>query len=336
MILPWRKKKTVKILSIDGGGIRGYIPALILEELSKMLELSIGSADLYSKFDIIAGTSSGALTALGMTAPAEQKDQSGHTEKSLFSMSEIVNIYETRRTDIFPEKIIEKIAIFEQAFHGKYNSSGLEKLLDSMFGNCTMSDCLNSVLITGFDILSNKPVIIGKNDDFYIKDVARGSSAAPTFFEPAMIESISKDKQYCMVDGAMAANNPSMFAYTEAVSKYPKAEKIIILSLGTGYSRDHYSYEQVKNWGFVEWILPTNGTPIYSIMSRAQEGCVGMQLGQLPNVEYYRINPVLSRESLEIDNISFENMKVLKDAAEMVIEENKDLLKKLTIDLQTT
>ncbi len=331
MILPWKKKKTVKILSIDGGGIRGYIPALVLEKLSAIMKNNNINASFNGNFDIIAGTSSGALTALGMTVPCKNKDSSANIAR--YSMSEIVNIYETCRTDIFPEKIIEKIAVLEQAFHGKYNSSGLEKLLDSMFGNYTMGDCLGSVLISGFDILSNKPVIIGNNDNFYMKDVARGSSAAPTFFEPAMVESISKDKQYCMVDGAMAANNPAMFAYTEAMQKFPKAEKIVILSLGTGYSRDHYSYEQVKNWGFVEWILPTNGTPIYSIMSSAQEGCVGIQLRQLPNVDYYRINPVLSRESLEIDNISFENMRVLKSAAGKVIEENKDLLLKLARDL---
>ncbi|MCK5197219.1 MAG: patatin, partial [Spirochaetales bacterium] len=84
---------------------------------------------------------------------------------------------------------------------------------------------------------------------------------------------------------------------------------------------------------FVEWILPSNGTPIYSIMSRAQEGCVSMQLSNIPGVEYYRINPVLEGESLEIDNISFKNMKKLKTAAEKIIEENLNLLKKLTRDL---
>ena len=327
MDFPLFPKKTIKILSIDGGGIRGYIPALILEKLSYLLEQKSGNGDLYSVFDIIAGTSSGALTALGITTPT--KTNEGVINKPKFSMSDIVNIYETCRTDIFPEKIIEKIAVLEQAFHGKYDSFSLENLLESLFGNCTMSDSLSSVLISGFDILSNKPVIIGEEDDFYMKDIARGSSAAPTFFEPAMIESISKDRQYCMVDGAMAANNPSMFAYTEARKKFPRAQKYIILSLGTGYSRDHYSYEQVKNWGFVEWILPTNGTPIYSIMSRAQEGCVGMQLGQLPDVEYFRINPVLSRESMEIDNISFDNMKELKDAAIKVADENMSVLRKL-------
>jgi patatin-like phospholipase/acyl hydrolase len=196
-----------------------------------------------------------------------------------------------------------------------------------------MKDCLTNILIASFDILSNKPVIISNDDDFYMKDIARGSSAAPTFFEPALIESISEEKKYCLIDGAMAANNPAMFAYIKARIKFPKAQRFIILSLGTGQSTKFYNFEQIKNWGFVEWILPSNGTPIYSIMSRAQEGCVSMQLKNTPGVEYYRINPVLEGESLEIDNISFKNMKKLKTAAVKIIEENQNLLEKLARDL---
>ena len=333
MKFPWFRQKTIKILSIDGGGIRGYIPALILEKLSALLDYESGSGDLFSVFDIITGTSSGYLTAMGIASPDKKKGNEGYTDKPRYSMPEIVNIYETCRTDIFPERTLEHLGVIKQAFHVKYNSLGLEKVLEGIFRERIMKDSLTNVLIASFDILSNKPVIISNDDDFYMKDVARGSSAAPTFFEPALIESISKEKKYCLIDGAMAANNPAMFAYTKARVKFPKAERFIILSLGTGQSKEHYSYEQIKNWGFVEWMLPSNGTPIYSIMSRAQEACVSMQLTQIPGVEYYRINPVLEGESLEIDNISFKNMRILKKAAKKTIEENLSLLEKLTRDL---
>lgn len=331
---PFFRKKTIKILSIDGGGIRGYIPALILEKLSALLDQESGNGHLFSAFDIIAGTSSGSLTALGIAAPDRKKENGGYGNKPGYTMTDIVNIYETCRTDIFPERPLEGLGKVKQIFHEKYDSSGLEKVLEGLFGERTMKDCLTNVLIASFDILSNKPVIISNDDDFYMKDVSRGSSAAPTFFEPAVIESISKKKKYCMIDGAMSANNPAMFAYIKARIKFPGADKFIIFSIGTGQSRSFYNYEQIKNWGFVDWILPTNGTPIYSIMSRAQEGCVTMQLSNIPGVEYYRINPFLEGESLKIDNVSFENMKKLKAAAERVIDENKDLLKKLAIDLR--
>jgi len=334
MNFPLFRKKTIKILSIDGGGIRGYIPALILEKLSAILENQSGNSNLFSAFDIIAGTSSGSLTALGIAAPDNRKENGGYTDKPGYSMTDIVNVYETCRTDIFPEKTLERLSLVRQAFHEKYNSEGLEEVLEGLFGERTMKDCLTNVLIASFDILSNKPVIISNNDDFYMKDIARGSSAAPTFFEPALIESISRNKEYCLIDGAMAANNPAMFAYIKARTKFPKADRFIILSLGTGQSKKLYNYEQIKNWGFVEWILPSNGTPLYSIMSRAQEGCVDMQLSNIPGVEYYRLDPVLEGESLEIDNTSFKNMKILKASAEKVIEENIKLLIKLSRDLR--
>ena len=335
MNFPLFRKKTIKILSIDGGGIRGYIPALILEKLSSILENQYGNGNLFSVFDIIAGTSSGSLTALGIAAPDKKKGNGGYTDKPGYSMTDIVNVYETCRTDIFPERTLEGLGIVKQVFHEKYSSSGLENVLEGIFKERVMKDCLTNVLIASFDILSNKPVIISNDDDFYMKDVARGSSAAPTFFEPALIESISQNKKYCLIDGAMAANNPAMFAYIKARINFPKADKFIILSLGTGQSTEFYNYDQIKNWGFVEWVLPSNGTPIYSIMSRAQEGCVSMQLSHIPGVEYYRLDPVLEGESLEIDNTSFKNMKILKKAADLIIEENNELLKKLARDLQT-
>jgi patatin-like phospholipase/acyl hydrolase len=327
------RKKTIQILSIDGGGIRGYIPALILEKLSKLLKEKSGNGNLASVFDLIAGTSSGALTALGIASPDIIEGTNSYTDKPRFSITEIVNIYETCRTDIFPERVFEQLGMVKQAFQEKYDSSGFELLLNDMFGKRTMGDCLTDILITSFDVLSNKPFLISKNDDFYMKDAARGSSAAPSFFEPALIKSLSTDSEYCLVDGALAANNPSMFAYSEARKLFPKAEKFIIFSLGTGKSDEHYSFEQIKNWGFVEWILPSNGTPLYSIMSKAQNDCVDMQFKNLPEVEYYRINPILGRNNMEIDNISFNNMKKLKYAALNIIEENNTKLKKLAIDL---
>jgi uncharacterized protein len=331
--LPLFRKKSIRILSIDGGGIRGYIPALILERLSKLLKDKSGNGDLYKYFDLIAGTSSGSLTALGIVTPNIKEETGVYTDKPRFSMTEIVNIYETCRFDIFPEKVFDQLSMVKQAFHEKYDSSGFERLLNDMFGNRTMKDSLANVLIASFDIHSNKPIIISNDDDFYVKDVARGSSAAPTFFEPALIKSISEEKKYCLIDGAMAANNPAMFAYIKARIKFPKADKFIIFSLGTGQSRNFYNYEKIKNWGFVEWILPSNGTPIYSIMSRAQEGCVSMQLNNISGVKYHRLNPVLEGDSLEIDNISFTNMKNLKSEADRLIEEKSDLLKNMVLDL---
>lgn len=81
-------KKTIKILSIDGGGIRGYIPALIFEKLSALLEQESGNGNLFSVFDVIAGTSSGSLTTLGIVSPELMEGTGLYTDKPRFSMAE--------------------------------------------------------------------------------------------------------------------------------------------------------------------------------------------------------------------------------------------------------
>ena len=117
--------------------------------------------------------------------------------------------------------------------------------------------------------------------DFYMKDVARASSAAPTYFMPAYVSPIGSEKKYSFVDGGVFANNPAMCAYIEAKKIYPNARKFIILSLGTGVGTRKYSHKQVKDWGYIDWVYPGNGAPLSTMMSRGQCGCVNHQLKKI-------------------------------------------------------
>lgn len=129
-------RRTVKILSIDGGGIRGYIPALILEDLVKRLIAKGKSKDLADHFDIIAGTSSGSLTALGLTAPAyNPEDTDTYSSIPGYSISDIVNMYEIRRHDIFPKISQSGFQTIRQAFHEKYDDTGFKKFWKTFLEN---------------------------------------------------------------------------------------------------------------------------------------------------------------------------------------------------------
>ncbi len=326
-------KQTVKILSIDGGGIRGYIPALILEDLAERLKKRGKSPDFASHFDIIAGTSSGSLTALGLTAPAaDTEGDNKYLNIPRHSISDIVNMYEVRRNEIFPEMPLSGLKTIRQAFHEKYDDTGLERVLEDLFGDRTMEDTLTDVLISSYDLKTARPVMIQKSskgqtrENFFMKDVARGSSAAPTYFEPHLMTSLSGNTEYCLIDGAMAANNPSLCAYVEARQLYPKAQKFIICSFGTGYSPQRWDYRKAQKWGFLDWISPQNGTPLYHIMAGAQEQCVDSQVSAIPEVTYYRINPLLTNTKDNIDDASIENMKLLKKIAQKEILEREDTL----------
>ncbi len=326
-------KQTVKILSIDGGGIRGYIPALILEELSKRLRTIDKSPDYSDHFDIIAGTSSGSLTALGLTSPAlNNRNPEKYTDKPQYSISDIVNMYEIRRHEIFPRLHLAGFQTLRQVFHEKYDDTGFKKLLEDFFENRTIADTLTNVLLSSYDLKSARPVMIRKSmvnetrENFYLKDVARGSSAAPTYFEPHVMTSLSGNTEYCLIDGAMAANNPSLCAYVEARKLYPNARKFIICSFGTGTVPSRWDYKKARKWGFLDWISPQNGTPLYHIMTRAQEQCVDSQVSAIPEVDYYRINPVLENANDDIDDASIKNMKLLKAVALKEIEEKSEIL----------
>lgn len=326
-------KQTVKILSIDGGGIRGYIPALILENLATRLKEQRKSKDFSRHFDIVAGTSSGSLTALGLTSPAKDiQNPDKFSSIPQYSISDIVNLYEVRSNDIFPRIPLAGIQTLRQAFHEKYDDSGFQKLLEELFGNRTLADTLTNVLISSYDLKSAKPVMIRKSmlnemkENFYIKDIARGSSAAPTYFEPHTMTSLSKNTEYCLIDGAMAANNPAFCAYVEARKLYPMAHKFIICSFGTGFIPHHWDYKKAQKWGFLDWISPQNGTPLYYIMAGAQEQCVDSQVSSIPGIEYYRINPTLEIAKDDIDDTSIKNMKLLRAVALKEIDAKSDLL----------
>ena len=335
-----RFKRKVTILSIDGGGIRGYIPALILEELANLFSEKGKSPHLSRHFDLIAGTSSGSLTALALAAPKLDPDNSGKfLPIPQYSASDIVNTYETRGLDIFPRMPLSRIQYLKQAFHDKYDDEGLEKVLDDIFGNRTVKDSLTDFLISSYDLKSGKPVMIRKSilkksdENFFMKDVARGSSAAPTFFEPHHMTSLTGKTEYYLVDGAMAANNPALYAYIEALSWFPGAKKFLILSVGTGNLPHQWDYRNARDWGLLDWISPQNGTPLYSILAGSREQCIDSQLRAMPDIEYHRINPVIGKENANIDDASVENMVQLKTIAQKAIEENRELLNKLSRNL---
>ena len=331
-----RFKRKIRILSIDGGGIRGYIPALILEELSNILLEQGKSPHLSRHFDIIAGTSSGSLTALALAAPKEDPEDSGSfLPEPEYSCSDIVNTYETRSVDIFPKIPIAQIQYLKQAFHDKYDDEGLEEVLEDIFGKRTVKDSLTDFLISSYDLKSGRPVMIRKSilktteENFYMKDVARGSSAAPTFFEPHYMKSLSGKTEYYLIDGAMAANNPSLCAYVEARSYFPDAGNFMIFSVGTGKLPPQWDYRNAKNWGLLEWISPQNGAPLYSILAGSQEQCLDSQIRAIPNLEYYRINPAIGKENANIDDASIENMVQLKRIAQKAIDKNRNMLTKI-------
>jgi patatin-like phospholipase/acyl hydrolase len=356
-------KKEVTILSIDGGGIRGIIPALLLEELDRRITARKKNRPLCRVFDLIAGTSTGSILTLGLTAPADLPESGGndpagragavsaeaaasrgdHRQQSrrysrepLFSPGDLVDIYNDHGLEIFPPHIFKQLKTVRQAFTEKYNSGRLYEILEEKLGDRTLQDALTNVLVTSYDLTNNNPLIMKKrphpmarrdrDPNFFIKDAIMGSSAAPTFFEPVQVSTVDGSSSHLLVDGSVFAKNPAMCALVEAQKIYPRARHFTVLSLGTGEPDYPYTYAQMRTWGFIEWVLPSRGVPLAAIMNNGQARCVNYQLQYLPRVDYHRFEVPLDGCSRSMDDAAPENMKCLHErAAELIREKDAEL-----------
>lgn len=342
--------KYTRILSIDGGGIRGIIPAQVLVSLEKLLqELTKDTNTRISDyFDLIAGTSTGGILTCALLVPA--LDVNGKpTDRPEFTASDALDLYVQNGDDIFDVGIFKKISSLGGIADEKYSAKGLEKVLEEYFGNLLLSQLLKPCLVTTYDIKHRRAMFFTQHDaisepdsNFLVRDLCRATSAAPTFFEVARIKSTSR-KAYPTVDGGIFANNPSLCAYAEAraatILGNPEAKDMVILSLGTGNYEKSYTHKEVKDWGSIGWI-----GPLISMMMSGVSETVDYQLRQIFDTtsdqdHYLRLqlsrldengvpDPNIPDFDYELDNASAENIEKLVRAGNYLAVREKQKLTK--------
>ncbi len=306
----------VRILSIDGGGIRGVIPGQVLVYVEQKIQELTGNqeARIADYFDFIAGTSTGGILSCAYLAPDSSK-------RPKFTAQEVVNLYMERGDDIFDIPLFHKLRTAGGLTDEKYPSAGIEEALEDYFGDVKLSELLKPCLVTAYDIKRREAKFFrqhdtrGKSRDFYVRDVARATGAAPTYFECARIKSMT-NVVYPLIDGGLFANNPALCAYSDVrkFDKKPTAKSMAILSLGTGYAKKSYSYSEAKDFGMIDWIVPS-----LDIMMSGVSETVHYQLKQIyettqnPN-QYLRINTALPQDvNAQMDDASPENLQALKE-----------------------
>jgi len=321
-----------KILSIDGGGIRGILPGQILVSLEDKLKKKSGdkNARLGDYFDMVAGTSTGAILSAAYVCPDDNK-------KPKFSAQEAVNFYLEEGDEIFDVGFWRSIGSIGGLNDEKYSAKELERVLKNAFGDIKLSELLKPTCFISYDVRQRKPIIFNQDnagkikDDYLVRDMLRGSTAAPTYFEAARIYSTEPSrKKYVLIDGGMVANDPTLCAYSEAL-KSKRAHGIkdmMIVSLGTGKELKSYSYSEVKDWGPLGWAKPS--------IDIALEG--GPQMTEyhmkkisstVPGSIFHRIQPSLYDAQPDLDNASRENLDKLKDAGIRNAEEHDSTLEEI-------
>lgn len=325
--------KKIKILSIDGGGMKGISSGTIIAAIEKKLRARDGNeARISDYFDLIAGTSTGGILACLYLTP----NQNGRPK---YTAEEAVNIYLERGGNIFDVGIWQRIKSCNAITDEKYNAKELEKTLNDYFGETKLSELLKPCLITSYNTKLRRSTFFNQVDakidpicDFLVKDITRATSAAPTYFESPQIESLANE-QLPLIDGGIFANNPTLCAYSEArnmdfpnkINK-PRAKDMMIVSLGTHDKLEAYEHKDVKDWGKIQWIVP-----IINILMSSSVETVDYHLKQIfsasDNAEnYIRLQPPLGKASSEMDDASPENIKALKDSAEDFVKDNEELI----------
>lgn len=291
------------ILSLDGGGIRGIITAVLLDRLNTHPETS----DFLEGVDLIAGTSTGGIIALAIAKGA--------------SPAELVELYKNLGPSVFTDSLWDNIKDLGSVLGAQYDTEPLERELKAFLGETTtLGQLTKRVLVTTFDLDNLRPEPtrrtwkpklfhnIGQDNDgeALAYKVGLYTSAAPTYF-PTVDG---------FIDGGVYANNPSMCALAQSQDERvykncPNLTDVVMLSLGTGTS---LTYQEGMNldWGMGQWVRP-----LISILMDGVSGIADYQCKKLLQENYHRLAPVFP-PGVKIEMDSVEHIALMIDFASHV------------------
>lgn len=327
--------KIFKILSIDGGGIKGLYSARILEKFEKKFNCKTSD-----HFDMICGTSTGGLIALALSIG--------------ISAEEICNFYEQKGESIFPSSSKFKIPFtklrvskrdLKQLFwKGKYSNRELIKALEKIFGDKKIGDSNNLLCIPSYSVTEAKPKVfkfdhkegaLGRDNGARMVDIALATAAAPTYFPMAELKYYHNEQ---FVDGGVWANNPTLVGLLEAlryfvgVGKDKRYDEIKILSLSslsrTGGKATHHKNERAfLDWGSELFETSMNGQAFFTnfFLEKVKEiGAVQVEYTRIPSASIARDQESLI--DLDVANKDAYNlMKIKADDQALIYEKTAEI-----------
>jgi hypothetical protein len=290
---PWPKDRLFRILSIDGGGIKGVFPATYLAEIERRF---LDGQPIASYFDMIAGTSTGGIIALALAQ--------GMTAR------EAANIYIDNGDAIFPKAKGRGLLSKLRWFRGpKHDQAALKDQLLKAFGDTLLDDAATRLVIPSFEGRYGEPYLYKTphhpdyKRDRHVKcaHVALRTSAAPTIY-PGV-----EDDGHIMIDGGIWANNPIMNAVVDVLACYDvPRENVRILSLGTGDDLLPVG-EGVRKGGLWKWVFPlgSNAPLLFRAAARAQSlNALGQAYLLVGKQNIVRIDPPETENPIALDDVA--------------------------------
>jgi uncharacterized protein len=312
----------MKILSIDGGGIRGIIPAMVLAEVER--RCGRPAAQL---FDVIAGTSTGGILACALASP----DVDGRPKHDA---SGLLDLYVGDGPKIFHRSLVKRVTSVDGYLDERYDNSALRSSLEEHLGDARLKDAICELFVTAYELRLREafffrsrrasghdlpPDAHAGQYDFSMADVALATASAPTYFEPVDVVN-SAGETYSLIDGGVFATNPAMCAYAD----YRRAsgdEEIVVVSLGTGTQTPTHGIDPdaARGWGRIGWVRP-----LIDVIFDGVSDTVEHELGQLLDVRYVRIQAPLKYANEALDDASKANIDNLRRDAEELVSSSGD------------
>ncbi|KAL4582318.1 hypothetical protein LXL04_006865 [Taraxacum kok-saghyz] len=332
----------ITVLSIDGGGIRGIVPGVILEYLELQLqELDGEEARIADYFDVIAGTSTGGLVTVMLTAPDENN-------KPLYAAKDIVPFYLENCPKIFKQiggPFAGIIKLLKSLLGPKYDGKYLKTLVTGLLGTTKLSQTLTNVVIPTFDIRDMQPVVFSSyqvprepSTDALLSDICMGTSAAPTYLPAYYFQ--NGDREFNLVDGGVAANNPSLVAVGEVTRQVMKGDpnfvpitpldygRYLLISLGTGTEKQtpRFDAKTAAKWGALGWMINNGSTPLIDSFQQASADLVvfhnNVVFEALNSVDnYLRIqDDTLTGDVASVDVATTTNLNALVEVGKRLLD----------------
>lgn len=353
-------KHQFKILSLDGGGIKGIIPCMIL----KYIEERTGQR-IFRLFNMLAGTSTGGIIAVGLT---KQNEDGG----AVYSANDMLELYVKHGKEIFSKRdtdwkswlisAVEKQGLFNKSI----NEKEFENILLKNFGDSRLKDALSDVLITSYEPQEEKPFYFSsrlakeqEKENILIREIARSTSAAPTYFKPSKVM-YDGNYKFAFIDGGVFANNPSILAYGEAKEIWKRKNKTItvslpegldpnakafdavvspddndypffMLSIGCGHSRTKIDFSESDDWRTKDWIKPLLTNVFMQSVSESTDYTMKHLLPEYEDgtERYIRLDLSIPEENSQMDDASDKNIRELCNIAKNYVKEHDKELDKI-------
>jgi len=297
------------ILSIDGGGIRGLIPAVVCAEL----EAATGTP-ISDMFDMIVGTSTGSILATGLARP-------GDGGEPYWCASDTVDIFHEDGPDIFDAGALGSL---DDAVDPRYSLSQLQKPLERRIGPYGLHEARTRVVAPAYDLKGRRPIIFDSEASKHSSSMrvtaanaALASSAAPSYFPPVEVQ-LGAETAYC-VDGGLYAANPVMIGISRALERHA-LDDLFVVSLGTGDSDASIPLGDAEGWGALQWAKPI----IASAMDATADVAHRQASSVLSLTRYLRFDRSLTWASPEMDDAKISNLAALEREAVQLLKDRSD------------